>query len=402
MPLPVLCGEVAFLKAKGDNLTQRLYDNGHVKEFDATVLECTKTDKGYITLLDRTAFFPAGGGQAADEGVLNGIKVLDVFEKDGNIFHLTQQQLETGSTVRGVIDWDTRFVRMQNHTGEHLVCGVAHSLYGCENTGFHMGTFGITADLSILLDDSQVREVERLANKAVFENVDVRCFYPDEEQIKTLQYRSKLDLTENVRLVEIEGYDLCACCAPHVLKTGEIGMIKILEHSSNRGGTRLLLKCGYDAYEDYCKKADSVAAVSASLCAKQDEIAQAVENLKAEKARLEFEIEATKRQALDKYIKRLKPSENNVCVFADDADGDGLREIVNAGKELCSGVFGAFMPDGGGYRYCLGSNTVDLRAFAKELNAALNGRGGGRPEMIQGSVQAAKEEIIRFLQAEEQ
>ena len=383
-------------------MTERLYDNGHIRQFEATVVDCKPTEGGFLILLDRTAFFPAGGGQAADEGVLGGERVYDVFEENGNIYHLTKAPLEAGTAVCGEIDWETRFSRMQNHTGEHLVCGVAHSLYGCENTGFHMGTFGITADLSILLNSEQVAEIERLANKAVFENVPVKVFYPDENQLKTLEYRSKLDLTENVRLVEIEGYDLCACCAPHVLNTGEIGVIKILEHGSNRGGTRLLIKCGYDAYEDYCQKSRSVAAVSASLCARQEEIAQAVEALKAEKAKLEYEIESIKKQSLEKYISRLKATEGNACVFADDADGDGLREIVNAGKALCGGVFGAFSSEGNGYRYCIGSNSTDLRAFAKTFNSALNGRGGGRPEMIQGSVQSSKEDIISFLNATEQ
>ena len=383
-------------------MTEKLYDNGHIRQFDATVIDCRETERGFLVLLDKTAFFPAGGGQAADEGTLNGEKVCDVFEENGNIYHLLKVPFVPGDTVHGEIDWAVRFTRMQNHTGEHLVCGVAHSLFGCENTGFHMGTFGITADLSILLNSEQVAEIERLANKAVFENVPVKVFYPDDEQMKTLAYRSKLDLTENVRLVEIEGYDLCACCAPHVLNTGEIGMIKILEHSSNRGGTRLLIKCGYDAYEDYCRKARSVAAVSASLCARQEEIAQAVEALKAEKSKLEYEIESIKKQSLEKYISRLSATEGNACVFADDADGDGLREIVNSGKALCGGVFGAFAADGNGYRYCIGSNTVDLRAFAKQFNSALNGRGGGRPEMIQGTVLSSREDIISFLQAKEE
>ena len=383
-------------------MTERLYDNGHIKEFDAKVLECEKTPNGYRLTLDRTAFFPNGGGQAADSGTISGARVLDVNEENLTVIHTVDKAFEPGETVHGVIDWEQRFSRMQNHTGEHLVCGVAHRLYGCENTGFHMGTFGITADLSVLLTEEQVRLIELEANKAVFENVPVTVFYPDENKLKTLDYRSKLDLTENVRLVKIEGYDLCACCAPHVLRTGEIGLIKILEHSSNRGGTRLLLKCGYDALDDYNEKCQSVSAVSASLCAKQEEIAAAVEALKAEKAKLDYELEAMKIQQLNKYINRLKPCENNVCVFADEADSDGLREIVNKGKELCSAVFAAFSADANGFRYCIGSNSTDLRAFAKGFNSALNGRGGGRPEMIQGSVCAKKEDILLFLNATEQ
>ncbi len=383
-------------------MTERLYDNGHIREFEASVLECIKTENGYLLVLDKTAFFPNGGGQTADGGNINGAQVLDVNEEQGVIYHLVGRPFSVGQKVHGEINWDERFRKMQNHTGEHLVCGVAHRLFGCENTGFHMGTFGITADLSVLLNDEQVRRIEAEANRAVFANAPVRCFYPDANQLETLDYRSKLDLTENVRLVEIEGYDLCACCAPHVLTTGEIGIIKILEHSSNRGGTRLLLKCGFDALEDYIKKSDSVAAISASLCAKQDEISEAVEALKAEKLRAEYELEGIKRQALKKYTENLKPCDANACVFADEADMDGLREIVNSGKTLCKGIFAAFSKDNTGYRYCLGSESVDLRAFAKEFNRSLNGRGGGRPEMIQGSINATKQEIISFLNAEEQ
>lgn len=383
-------------------ITERLYDNGHIKEFDSVVTECKKVDSGFVVALAATAFFPNGGGQLADEGTIDGIAVKDVNEIDGVIYHSVDREFEVGSTVRGEIDWSVRFPRMQNHTGEHIVCGVAHKLFGYENTGFHMGTFGITADLSGPLTEEDVRKIELIANKAVFENVAVSCFYPTESELETINYRSKLELTEDVRLVRIEGYDLCACCAPHVLRTGEIGLIKILSHQSHRGGTRLLLKCGYNALEDYCVRCASVSAVSASLCAKENEIAQAVEQLKAEKARLDFEIEKLNKEKTEKYIRRLCASEGNVCVFADDADGDGLREIVNAGKELCAGIFGAFAAAENGYKYCLGSKNINLSVFAKQFNTALGGRGGGKPEMIQGSVTAGKEEILGFLTATEQ
>ncbi len=383
-------------------ITKRLYDNGHIREFDSVVTECLPAENGWNTALEATAFFPNGGGQLADEGTLDGAAVKDVNETNGVIYHLTEREFAVGTSVHGAVDWSVRFPRMQNHTGEHIVCGVAHELFGYENTGFHMGTFGITADLSGPLTEEDVRKIERIANDAVFNNAAVSCFYPTKQELETLEYRSKLELTEDVRLVKIEGYDLCACCAPHVLYTGEIGLIKILSHQSHRGGTRLLLKCGFDALEDYCARCASVSAVSASLCAKENEIAQAVEQLKAEKAKLDFEIDRLNKEKTEKYISRLKQSKGNVCVFADDADSDGLREIVNAGKELCSGIFGAFAAAENGYKYCLGSKNTNLSAFAKQLNAALNGRGGGKPEMIQGSVNASKEEILSFLTATEQ
>ena len=382
-------------------ITKRLYDDGHIKEFDATVVACIPCEKGYLLELDQTAFFPNGGGQLADEGTVDGVAVNDVNEENGRILHLVDSDFESGKTVHGVINWDLRFGRMQNHTGEHIVCGVTHSLFGYENTGFHMGTFGITADLSGPLTEEQVRNIEYLANKAVFDNVEITCFYPDESELENIQYRSKLDLTEDVRLVRIEGYDLCACCAPHVKRTGEVGIIKILSHQSHRGGTRLLLKCGFDALEDYCSRCASISAISASLCAKENEVAEAVERLKEEKAKLDYQIEQMNKEKTLKYIKRFKATDSNVCVFTDDLDADGLRETVNAGKLLCNGIVGVFVISEEGYKYCLGSNTANLSAFAKEFNAALSGRGGGKPEMIQGSVKASKEEILKFLSAEE-
>ena len=382
-------------------VTKRLYDDGHIREFDAVVIACVACEKGFLIELDQTAFFPNGGGQLADEGTINGIIVRDVNEDQGRIFHLVDTEIQVGQNVHGIINWNLRFSRMQNHTGEHIVCGVAHSLFGYENTGFHMGTFGITADLSGPLTEEQVRKIEYIANKAVFDNVEVTCFYPDENEINTLEYRSKLELTEDVRLVRIEGYDLCACCAPHVKRTGEVGIIKILSHQSHRGGTRLLLKCGFDALEDYCNRCASISAISASLCAKENEVAEAVERLKEEKAKLDYRIEQMNKEKTLKYIKRFKATDANVCVFTDDLDADGLRETVNAGKLLCNGIVAVFVQSDDGYKYCLGSNTVNLSAFAKQFNTALGGRGGGKPEMIQGSVKASKDEILEFLSAEE-
>lgn len=382
-------------------VTKRLYDDGHIKEFDAIVIECSTYENGFLLELDQTAFFHNGGGQLADEGTLNGITVRDVNEENGRILHLVDTQFEVGKEVHGIIDWDIRFSRMQNHTGEHIVCGVAHNLFGYENTGFHMGTFGITADLSGPLNEEQVRKIEYLANKAVFDDVEVICFYPAEDELENIQYRSKLDLTEDVRLVRIDGYDLCACCAPHVKRTGEVGLIKILSHQSHRGGTRLLLKCGFDALEDYCNRCASISAISASLCAKENEVADAVERLKEEKAKLDYQIDQLNKEKTLKYIKKFTPTDSNVCVFTDDLDADGLRETVNAGKLLCNGIVGVFVISEEGYKYCLGSNTVNLSVFAKQFNAALGGRGGGKPEMIQGSLTASKEEILEFLSAEE-
>lgn len=384
-------------------LTVRLYDDGHISSFTAQVIDCREAENkaSYNLVLDQTAFFPNGGGQLADEGMLNGLKVTDVNEIDGVIYHTVAQAIPIGSTVDGEIDWQLRFARMQSHTGEHLVCGVAHSLYSCENTGFHMGSDGVTCDLSKPLTQEDICRIEKIANEAIHKNVPVTCFYPDEGELSQLDYRSKLDLTENVRLVKIEGYDLCACCAPHVKNTGEIGIIKIVRFERYKGGTRLLIKCGAEALEDYNARSCSVSKISALLCAKDDEIVVAVEKLLEDNKKLSYEIKRLNREKTARYIARILPCEGNACIFADDLTIDGLREIVNAGKEKVSGLIAAFAGEEQNYKYIMGSNSVNLQPIVKQFNTQLNGRGGGKPEMVQGSVAANKADIIEFLSASE-
>lgn len=384
-------------------LTVRLYDDGHISSFTAQVIDCREAENkaSYNLVLDQTAFFPNGGGQLADEGMLNGLKVTDVNEIDGVIYHTVAQAIPIGSTVDGEIDWQLRFARMQSHTGEHLVCGVAHSLYSCENTGFHMGSDGVTCDLSKPLTQDDICRIEKIANEAIHKNVPVTCFYPDEGELSQLDYRSKLDLTENVRLVKIEGYDLCACCAPHVKNTGEIGIIKIVRFERYKGGTRLLIKCGAEALEDYNARSCSVSKISALLCAKDDEIVVAVEKLLEDNKKLSYEIERLNREKTARYIARILPCEGNACIFADELTIDGLREIVNAGKEKVSGLIAAFAGEEQNYKYIMGSNSVNLQPIVKQFNTQLNGRGGGKPEMVQGSVAANKADIIEFLSASE-
>ena len=225
--------------------TEKLYyTDSHMFEFTATVLDCRDTPKGPALILDRTVFFPEGGGQQADTGSFGGVNILDVHEKDGEILHYCDRPLPAGETAEGRIDAEQRLVRMQNHSGEHVVSGLAHQLYGCENVGFHMGEDFVTIDFDRELSWEQLMEIEERANRVVRDDLPVLCTFPEPEELKNLEYRSKLELTENVRIVEIPGTDCCACCAPHVKHTGEIGLIKVLESERHRGGVRLNLACG--------------------------------------------------------------------------------------------------------------------------------------------------------------
>lgn len=378
--------------------TIKLYDaDSHLYDFDASVISCEKTDKGFAVVLDKTAFFPEGGGQPADEGTLNGIAVTDVQIKDGIITHTTAEEIPAGSAVKGAVDSEIRFRRMQNHSGEHIVSGLIHKLFGYNNVGFHMGSEDVTLDLDGVLTREDLDKIEMLANRAVYENVNVRAEYPSPEVLKDLDYRSKLDLTENVRIVTIEGYDVCACCAPHVNKTGEIGIIKLLDFLKYKGGVRIHMLCGFDALEDYNRRYKNVAAISAKLSAKQAEVYEAVERLSAELSAEKQAAGELKRQLVAMKIAALEPTDGNMVLVEKDMDMLNLRNLVNEAVQLCGGICAAFSGnDENGYNYIIASKNVPLRAEAKAINAALNGRGGGKDEMIQGSAKASEAEIRAY------
>lgn len=377
-------------------MTEKLYDaDSHLREFDATVVACEPVDGHFRVELDRTAFFPEEGGQSCDAGVLGETDVLYVSENDGIVFHDLAEPLTVGSKIHGKIDWTRRFHNMQNHTGEHIVSGLIHRLYGLDNVGFHLSDAEVTLDVNGELSEEDLTKVEYLANEAVFRNVSVTTVCPQPEQLDKMTFRSKLDLTENVRVVVIDSYDACACCAPHVSRTGEIGLIKILDFMRYKKGTRIFMRCGFDAWADYNRKCKHSKKISVLLSAEQDQLSQAVETLMAE-----LETQKARRAQLAKRVAELSvqaPCQTrNKIVFEPLLSGDELRMIVNAGMEdsaICAAFSGT---DRDGYRYVCGSLHTDMREFSKVYHRALNGKGGGSAKMIQGSVDASQEQIQAF------
>ena len=287
---------------------------------------------------------------------------------------------------------------MQNHTGEHLISGIVHSQFGYDNVGFHLGTDGVTVDFSGVLTASELEFVEYIANRVVGLNVPVTVSYPTPEECAAMEYRSKLDLTENVRIVTIEGWDVCACCAPHVTHTGAVGGIKILSCENWKGGVRIRMLCGLDARDDYQKRLSQTVRISNLLSCKQLEAADAVERLMKQSQAEREETAKLRRALLDSKIAALTETDGNLVIFDDLLDNNNLRNLVNAGVALCGGVCAAFQGnDTDGYRYIIGSKNIKLRAWAKEFNSALNGRGGDSEEMIQGTVTAKAEDIRAYL-----
>ena len=261
-------------------MTEKLYYlDSHKKEFDAAVAACEAKEKGYAVVLNRTAFFPEGGGQYADTGMLGDAYVSDVQEKEDVIYHMTNRPFSVGETVHGNIDWDKRFESMQQHTGEHIISGLVHERFGYNNVGFHLGADYCTMDFDGPITKQALKEIELEANKIVYQNLDVEVLYPSKEELGDMEYRSKIEIKGQVRIVRIPGVDTCACCAPHVKKTGEIGNIKLVNMVNYKGGERIYMLCGFRALFDHREKEESVRAISALLCAKDGEIAGAVEHL---------------------------------------------------------------------------------------------------------------------------
>ncbi len=377
-------------------MTKKIYYvNSHQREFDARVLACEEQAGLWEVVLDATCFFPGGGGQACDTGTLDGVPVREARERGEDVIHVCAAPLAPGTEVRGVLDWEARFSRMQLHSGEHVVSGIAHALWGCDNVGFHMAEDLVTLDFNAEPAPAQLEELERRANEAVWADLPVRTWFPAAEELAALPYRSKKELSGAVRLVEIEGIDRCACCAPHVAATGEIGLIRLTDSMRHRGGVRLTMRAGRAAWADAAEAGREAARLSALLSAPRDALAPAAERVLAERDEARLALARLRSESLAARAAALVPTEGNLCFFEPEADAGALRALVNAAVDKCA-VCAAFAGRDGDWKYVIGSRRADLRARARELNAALRGRGGGSAEMLQGSAAASRAEIERY------
>lgn len=377
--------------------TERIYyEDVYVKEFDAVVLECRKEKNGFRILLDRSAFYPEGGGQPYDKGFLNDVEVLEVHEKNGELLHYTAKPLQVGEKVKGILDWERRFDLMQQHSGEHMVSGLIHEAYGYDNVGFHMGSDTITIDFNGLLTVEQMEEIEEKVNQKIWENAVVEISYPSAEELKNLPYRSKKELSGKVRIVRFPGADLCACCGTHVARTGEIGMNKLLSVEKFREGVRMEMICGKRVLA-YLQMVNSQNhEISVKLSAKPNQTAKAVQRLQEENFQMKGRMMQMEEEMFAQEAAKWSGKEE-VLIFKDGLEADGVRKLTDVILQNCSGRCAVFSKSAdGSYKYAMGIKEGDLRPFVKEMNAALNGRGGGKPLFVQGSVQAEEQQIREY------
>lgn len=385
-----------------EEMNELFYRDEYAREFDAEVISCQKGKKGYEVVLSDTAFYPEGGGQPADRGTLGQVNVLDVKRRNGEILHITDAPLEPGMTVHGVLDWERRFDHMQQHSGEHILSGVVHAQFGYDNVGFHMNDEVVTVDFNGPITWEEAMELEDKVNAYIWTDAESRELYPSEEELKAMDYRSKIELKGKVRLVEYPGADLCACCGTHVAHTGEIGLMKILSVSRHKDGVRMEMLFGGRAMKDYDRKHLLNTEFSRRLSAKPYETGEALQRVLDEMNAMKFRMQAMNERY---YAMRATSIPVGEPVIFFNEPGMSMVEIrkfcdylISTGKVKTAMIISP--KDKESVNYVMGSADLNMRDVGKLLNEKLHGRGGGRPEMVQGSFQAEAEAVEQaFLRA---
>ena len=377
------------------------YEDSRLAFFQATVQECREAGDGWDIILDRTAFFPEGGGQPADQGTLDRWDVLDVQEQDGQVIHHMEKPLLPGTKVSGSINIARRLDYMQQHSADHILTGVIHKRYGFDNVGFHMGEESTFIDLDGYLDESELIEMEKVANEVIWMDLPIEASYPEREELKWMAYRSKKRIDGPVRIVTIPGVDVCACCGTHMRRTGEVGTIKILSTAKVRGGVRIEYVAGRRAYRHFDEIQLQNHMVSTSLSAKPLRTAEAVRRLIEERDALKAKAAKFEDEHFKMLAEQLRDT-GDTLIFEEALETDSIRRLADAVKDTCGGVARVFSgTEEDGYQYAVATAEGDLREAVKAMNEALSGRGGGRDaNFMQGSVKAKRAEIEAYFHKE--
>ena len=378
---------------------KQYYEDCHKKEFTAQVLSCRETGERWAVTLDATAFYPGGGGQAADTGTLADAQVLSCREEDGELLHICDRPLDVGQTVAGKIDWEPRFLRMQQHTGEHILSGILFSRYGCHNSGFHMNLSRMQVDFDRPVPQEDLEEIEAAANAVIWRNLPVLCSVPEPGVLADLAYRTKRPLPWPVRIVEIPGVDRCACCGVHTASTGEVGLLKIYSMVPFREGVRLEMACGKAALTFLNHVYRENQQVSRLLSVPVSGTAQGAQTLLDRLEEEKHRASALERELFSR-IAGDAAHKGNAAVFRDGLSADGIRLLADALAASCDGTAAVFSGSGENWRWCLAARQGDLKPLEDGMKQSLNARGGGKPNFRQGSLQAERKRIEEFFLAQ--
>lgn len=381
--------------------TVKLYDeHPYDTTFHATIQDI-QYDKNTTLILDQTLFFPEEGGQCADSGTIDGYEVIDVQISKGIIKHILKGhvELEIGNEIQGEIDWDLRFSNMQNHSGEHIFSGIVHREYGYDNVGFHLGKDVVSVDFNGPIDEVSLRRIEKEVNQVIYENRVIRAYYPSEEELASLNYRSKKEVDSPLRIVEIENCDVCACCAPHVRRSGEVGLFKVVHMMNYKGGVRIFILCGQRALDYVLELDDNMNAIYHMLSANNSSVVKYVKQLIDTNNALKQEVFNLNKKEVQRLVE--EANENHRYFFVEDLDKNLQREMVNSLAQRLEGYVGVFAgSDRMGYRFILASRNNDTTKLFDVLKSH-GAKGGGNALMVQGYIKISQDTIEELLKSQQ-
>lgn len=376
-------------------MTERLYElQPTLNTCQAEVLSCEQTELGWRVELDRTVLFPEGGGQLCDRGIIAGAAVYSVLEENGRVLHLCENAVPVGSQVNVELNRALRQYHSQQHTGEHILSHAFWKLFGAVNIGFHSSEERITIDLDQELDREQCSQAERYANEQIWRNGKVDILYRNREDMADLNIRKVTDKAEGLlRVVVIEGGDVCTCCGTHVERTGSVGMIKIVSIQRHRGGTRLEAVCGSRALEDYAAKANLVYQLSCNLSCGADSMVERIESLKAENRDLSARLHSCSARLMDYLaadaLRSCDERKGKKCVMVPlEGNAKEAKQLLNRLIAEDNVMAGVFYADGGRVGYLIAKSkgiSLSCREVSAIANGLLNGKGGGSDAFAQGS-----------------
>ena len=381
--------------------TVKLYDeHPYDTTFHATIQDI-QYDKNTTLILDQTLFFPEEGGQCADSGTIDGYEVIDVQISKGIIKHILKGhvELEIGNEIQGEIDWNLRFSNMQNHSGEHIFSGIVHREYGYDNVGFHLGKDVVSVDFNGPIDEVSLRRIEKEVNQVIYENRVIRAYYPSEEELASLNYRSKKEVDSPLRIVEIENCDVCACCAPHVRRSGEVGLFKVVHMMNYKGGVRIFILCGQRALDYVLELDDNMNAIYHMLSANNSSVVKYVKQLIDTNNALKQEVFNLNKKEVQRLVE--EANENHRYFFIEDLDKNLQREMVNSLAQRLEGYVGVFAgSDRMGYRFILASRNNDTTKLFDVLKSH-GAKGGGNALMVQGYMKTSQDTIEELLKSQQ-
>ena len=376
------------------------YKDAYKKEMKARVVDSFVGEDGKIRIeLDDTCFYPEGGGQPSDIGFINDVACTHVKEENGKIYHIVDKEFNIDEEVVLKIDFMNRYENMKHHTAEHIVSGLVNSIFGADNVGFHMGRDFVTMDFNIELSKENIREIENKANQIVAKNITVVSEIVTPKEAEKFEYRSKKEIKGDIRLVNIPGVDLCACCGVHVERTGEIGLIKLLYQEKYKVGSRVYMICGMKAIEEFNKEYDILEKLSEMLSSPFENIYDRVDDLKTEMEYLKIQNRYLKSDLFEVEIKDMNNEDVNI-VIKEDVDSNTLKNMIEIldKKDAHESVILSRVENTDEIKYIIKSKTESARTLCLALNERFSGKGGGNFTLTQGTIKCKDIDfVINFI-----